>query len=78
MSPKVAPHLQYGVQDQGVRPEEHDCNTYWSTRVPADDRHTTKAGLIWTRHQARFSVKDCPPGHARGRSTSTPSTQKLY
>ncbi|KAH3752722.1 hypothetical protein DPMN_187348 [Dreissena polymorpha] len=37
MSPKTAPHLQYGVKDIRVRPE-HDCNTCWSARALTGDR----------------------------------------
>ncbi|KAH3715722.1 hypothetical protein DPMN_058434 [Dreissena polymorpha] len=29
--------------------------------------------LVRTHHQARLSVKDCAPGHARERSPSMPS-----
>ncbi|KAH3712925.1 hypothetical protein DPMN_072685 [Dreissena polymorpha] len=76
MSPKTAPHLLHGAQDQRVR-TENDCNTCWSTRAPTGDRQTTKAGLVLKRQQARLSVQNCSPGHARRRSTSRPSEEKL-
>ncbi|KAH3796639.1 hypothetical protein DPMN_150208 [Dreissena polymorpha] len=76
MSSKTAPHLLHGAQAQRVCPE-HDCNTCWLTRAHTGDRQTTKAGLVWTRHQARLSVQECSPGHIRGRSTSKPSEENL-
>ncbi|KAH3833891.1 hypothetical protein DPMN_107207 [Dreissena polymorpha] len=76
MSPRTAPHLLYGAQDQRVRPE-HDCNTCWSTKASNGDRQTTKAVLVWTRHQASLSVQDCSSGHTTGRLTSNPSEEKL-
>ncbi|KAH3721086.1 hypothetical protein DPMN_064001 [Dreissena polymorpha] len=72
----TAPHLLYGAQDQPVR-SEHNCNTCWSTRDTTGDHQTTEVSLVWTRHQARLSVKDCSPGHARGRSTSRPQEEQL-
>ncbi|KAH3709076.1 hypothetical protein DPMN_068536 [Dreissena polymorpha] len=75
MSLKTAPHLLYGAQDQRVRPQ-HYYNTCWSNKAPTGDRQTTRAGLVWARHQARLFVQDYYPGHARGRSTSRPSEEK--
>ncbi|KAH3789368.1 hypothetical protein DPMN_167546 [Dreissena polymorpha] len=51
-----------------------DCNTCFPTRAPPCVRHTTKAGLVWTRHQARIYEQVCAPRHSRGRS---PSDDKL-
>ena len=76
MSPKTAPRLLYGAQDQRVRPE-HDCNTCWAERAPTGDRQTTKAGLVWTRHQAQLFVQDCSPGHTRREVDVEPVT-KMY
>ncbi|KAH3774324.1 hypothetical protein DPMN_175703 [Dreissena polymorpha] len=73
MSLKTAPHVLYGAQDQEVC-TEHDC---WSTRAPTGDHQMTKVRLALTRHQAQLPVQDCSPGHARGRSTSRPSEEKL-
>ncbi|KAH3736806.1 hypothetical protein DPMN_043379 [Dreissena polymorpha] len=76
MSPKTAPHLLHGAQDQRVR-SEHDCNTCWSTRTLTDVLKTMKAGFVLTRQQARLSEQDCSTGLAVGRSTSRPSEEKL-
>ncbi|KAH3786024.1 hypothetical protein DPMN_164123 [Dreissena polymorpha] len=70
--PKTAPHLQYGAQDQRVRPE-HDFNACWSTRVPNREGKTTTVALVWSHYQARISMQDFSPLHARERSTSKPS-----
>ncbi|KAH3887728.1 hypothetical protein DPMN_011747 [Dreissena polymorpha] len=48
-----------------VRPE-HYCNTCWSTKAPTGNGQTTKAGLVWTCHQAGLSVHDCYPGTLEG------------
>ncbi|KAH3874800.1 hypothetical protein DPMN_038053 [Dreissena polymorpha] len=42
MSPKAFLHLLDGAQDQRVRAYH--------------DRHTTKAGLVWTLHHAKLSM----------------------
>ncbi|KAH3854095.1 hypothetical protein DPMN_096634 [Dreissena polymorpha] len=76
MPPKTAPNPLHVAQGQRVRPE-HECNTFWSERALTGDRQTAKAGLVWTRRQARLSVQDCSAGHARVRSTSRPSEEKL-
>ena len=57
--------LLYGCETRTLH-AEHDCNTCWSTRAPTGDRQTTKAGLVWTRHQTLLSVQDCSPGKIEG------------
>ncbi|KAH3723941.1 hypothetical protein DPMN_049739 [Dreissena polymorpha] len=51
VSPKTAPHLLAGAQDQRVRPE-HDSSTFWPTRTLNGTVKRQK--IAWCGHVTRL------------------------
>ncbi|KAH3889538.1 hypothetical protein DPMN_013597 [Dreissena polymorpha] len=60
----TSPHLPHGAQDQGY--VRNMTATLVGPHEPYRDRQTTQAGLVWTRHQTRLSVKTVLPDTFEG------------